>query len=111
MLGELPLASRRNLLGVWNQTLPVLAIGLFSILTFFSSEKSACICGAAARFSRMRPRRDLRSAGESGSAWRRGGQSARKRERKKNRLNIFGLFDERLQRLFAPGLGFSRSRR
>ena len=37
MLGELPLASRRNLFGLWNQIFPELMIGLFSILTFFSS--------------------------------------------------------------------------
>src|SRR6185437_3683251 len=103
MLGELPFASRRNLFGLWNQILPELTIGLFNILTFFSSWKSAWSCGAAARFSRIRPRSDFRSAGESGSARSSGVQRERKRKRKKTRLNIFRFFDERLQRFFAPG--------
>src|SRR6266480_841550 len=113
MLGELPFASRRNLFGLWNQTLPELAMGLFSILTFFSSWKSAWSWGADARFSLMRPRRDFRSAGESGSARRKraGSKSKSKSKTKRKRLNIFRLFDERLQRFFAPGLRFSRSRR
>src|SRR4051795_3060509 len=104
MLGELPFASRRNLFGLWNQILPELVIGLFSILTFFSSWKSACNWGAAARFSLIRPSKDFRSAGESGSAWRAGlgSKSKRKSKRKGNRLDIFRLFDERLQRFFAP---------
>src|SRR3954462_7519949 len=98
MLGELPLASRRNLFGLWNQILPELTIGLFSILTFFSSWKSACTCGAAARFSLIRPSRDFRSAGERGSARtkRAGSKSKSKRKTKRKRLNIFRLFDERL---------------
>src|SRR5256885_5575303 len=111
MVGELPFASRRNLFGLWNQILPELTIGLFSIFTFFSSWKSAWTCGAAARFSRMRPRSVFRSAGERGSARSRGAQRASKRERERNRLNIFRFFDERLQRFFAPRLRFSRSGR
>src|SRR3954465_937178 len=69
MLGLLPFASRRNLFGLWNQILPELEIGLLSILTFFSSWKSDWSWGAAARFSRMRPRRAFRSAGARGSAF------------------------------------------
>src|SRR2546423_5612399 len=113
MLGELPFASRRNLFGLWNQIRPLLVIGLFNILTFFSSWKAAWSCGADARFSRIRPRSDFRSAGERGSARRKGAgsKSKRKRKTKRKRLNIFRLFDERLQRFFAPGLRFSRSRR
>src|ERR1044072_312803 len=110
MLGELPLASRRNLLGLWNQTFPELEIGLLSILTLFSSWKSDWSCGAAARFSRMRPSSAFRSAGERGSARSAAGDKS-KSKRKRNRLGFFRFFDAWLQRSFAPGLGFSRSRR
>src|SRR5256885_8388969 len=111
MLGELPFASRRNLLGLWNQILPELTIGLFSILTFFSSWKSAWSCGAAARFSRIRPSNDFKSAGESGSARASGAQKQRKRERQRRRFSNFRLFDQRLQPIFAPPPRFSRTRR
>src|SRR2546430_7180805 len=73
MLGEVPFASRRNLFGLWNQILPELTIGLFSILTFFSSWKSAWTWGAAARLSRIRPSKAFRSAGEKRSVGNRGG--------------------------------------
>src|SRR2546423_15361082 len=91
MLGELPFASRRNLFGLWNQILPELTIGLFSILTFFSSWKSAWTCGAAARFSRIRPSNDFKSAGESGSARPSGGPKQRKKGGERRRVNNFQL--------------------
>src|ERR1044072_1271757 len=93
MLGELPFASRRNLFGAWNHILPELLIGLLNMWTVFSSWKSAWTCGAAARFSRMRPSRAFRSAGESGSA--KAAVAERQRERateRKNLLSIFRLF-------------------
>src|ERR1043166_648296 len=97
---------RRNMFGRWSQILPELTIGLFSIFTFFSSWKSAWSWGAAARFSLIRPSKDFRSAGDSGSARRKRAGSERERKRKRKikgkRLNIFRLFDERLQRFFAP---------
>src|SRR3954466_8336920 len=111
MLGELPFASRRNLLGLWNQILPELTMGLFSILTFFSSWKSAWTFGAAARFSLIRPSSVFRSAGASGSARRRGRTRQTRRAAKKNFLSIFRLVNAGLQRFFAPRLGFSRSGR
>src|SRR3954462_10101595 len=101
MLGELPLASRRNLFGLWNQILPELTIGLFSILTFFSSWKSAWTFGAAARFSLIRPRSAFKSAGESGSERRRGATTTRARVSRKNFLSIFRFVNARLQRFFA----------
>src|SRR3954466_2698879 len=106
MLGELPFASRRNLLGLWNQILPELTIGLLSIFTFFSSWKSAWTFGAAARFSLIRPRSALRSAGESGSARRRGAARPTSRARTKDFLSIFRFVNAGLQRFFAPRLGF-----
>src|ERR1043166_9238309 len=104
---------RRNMFGRWSQILPGLTIGLFSIFTFFSSWKSAWSWGAAARFSLIRPSKDFRSAGDSGSARRKraGRKSKNKRKTRRKRLNIFRLFDERLQRFFAPRLRFSRSGR
>src|SRR2546423_10288293 len=102
MLGEDPFASRRNLFGLWNQILPELTIGLFSILTFFSSWKSAWSCGAAARFSRIRPSNDFKSAGESGPVPRHGGQKTKKKGRPTRRLNNFRMVVASRHPTFTP---------
>jgi hypothetical protein len=108
MLGEF-LGFTAEFVRALEPIFPELMIGLFSIRRS-SLPGNQPDQGAAYRFSRMRPRRVFGSAGERLGA-EEGGLSKSKSKEEGNLLGIFGFFDARLQRFFAPRLRFSRSRR